>query len=351
MSIQPGHIILLGSGETSPQIRTVYHWLFTELNEPIHTAILETPAGFEPNSRHVAQEIESFIAKRLQNFNPKQTIVPARKKCTEFSPDDPEIAKMMHPANIILTGPGSPTYAARQLMDSLAWHTLQACHRAGASLIFASASTIASSAHALPVYEIYKVGEDLHWKPGLNFFKSFGLSLIFIPHWNNNDGGADLDTSHCYIGTDRYNYLVDMLTEAYTIVGLDENTALIIDPVSQKCRVMGAAGMVIIREGQEKRFEKDSTFSASELGPFKLPEPTDDIPPHVWTTVVEAKAELARLAEETTTPPDEVLALAEQRSAARANRDWAAADSLRDQIADLGWVVKDTPNGAVLEPL
>lgn len=42
--------------------------------------------------------------------------------------------------------------------------------------------------------------------------------------------------------------------------------------------------------------------------------------------------------------------LAEQRAAARAAKDWSASDSLRDQIASLGWVVKDGPDGYELAP-
>ena len=44
-------------------------------------------------------------------------------------------------------------------------------------------------------------------------------------------------------------------------------------------------------------------------------------------------------------PSAEVTALAEQRAEARAARDFAAADRLREEIAALGWVVKDTPDG------
>jgi hypothetical protein len=48
-------------------------------------------------------------------------------------------------------------------------------------------------------------------------------------------------------------------------------------------------------------------------------------------------------------PPPEVIALAEQRAHARADRDFAAADRLRDDIAALGWVVTDSPdNGFTL---
>ncbi len=44
--------------------------------------------------------------------------------------------------------------------------------------------------------------------------------------------------------------------------------------------------------------------------------------------------------------PEEVTELVRQRQAARAARDFAAADALRDRIAGLGYEVKDTPDGA-----
>ncbi len=48
------------------------------------------------------------------------------------------------------------------------------------------------------------------------------------------------------------------------------------------------------------------------------------------------------------TPSPEVLALVEQRQAARANKQWSESDRLRDAIAALGWVVKDTKEGPKL---
>ena len=44
-------------------------------------------------------------------------------------------------------------------------------------------------------------------------------------------------------------------------------------------------------------------------------------------------------------PPRDVVALAEQRAQARADRDFAAADRLRDEIAAAGWVVADVAGG------
>jgi hypothetical protein len=50
------------------------------------------------------------------------------------------------------------------------------------------------------------------------------------------------------------------------------------------------------------------------------------------------------------TPPPGVVALAHERAGARAARDFAAADRLRDEIAAAGWVVTDSPDGPVLAP-
>tara|TARA_R110002072_G_scaffold87129_7_gene196728 strand:+ start:42716 stop:44149 length:1434 start_codon:yes stop_codon:yes gene_type:complete len=47
--------------------------------------------------------------------------------------------------------------------------------------------------------------------------------------------------------------------------------------------------------------------------------------------------------------PAEMLALLANRKAAKANKDWAAADQIRDEIAAAGWKIVDTPAGARLE--
>ncbi|MCU1623735.1 MAG: hypothetical protein JWL79_2580 [Frankiales bacterium] len=46
--------------------------------------------------------------------------------------------------------------------------------------------------------------------------------------------------------------------------------------------------------------------------------------------------------------PEDVRSLAAQREKARADKDWAASDDLRDRISALGWVVRDSADGQVL---
>ena len=350
MTMNPGLIILLGSGETSPNIRTVYNWVFEQITAPIQAAILETPAGFEPNSAQVAGQIGDYIKKRLQNFKPQVSIIPARKKDTNFSPDNPDLLSPLYGANVILTGPGSPTYAVRQFQDSLAWHTLRARHRMRTTLLFSSATTVACSAYALPVYEIYKVGEDLHWKEGLNFFEPFGLSPVIIPHWNNVDGGADLDTSRCYIGQARFDRLREMLPDHQLYVGIDENTALILDPTSQNCRVMGAGGITVTRGSQQTFFKPGTTFPIGELGQFYLPATHEDIPETIWAQTQEGIRQAEIQKNEIKKPDEAVLQLVDLRTQARQAKNWAEADKLRDKIEALGWHIRDDADGAILEP-
>ncbi len=47
--------------------------------------------------------------------------------------------------------------------------------------------------------------------------------------------------------------------------------------------------------------------------------------------------------------PENVQALADDRIAARAGKDWAASDRLRDEIASQGWIIEDTPQGQKLK--
>lgn len=338
-----GKIAFLGSGETSLSGGRIFESLARELPRPLKIAILETPAGFELNAGLVAARVAEFLQKRLQNFEPQIETVPARKRGTQYSPDNLEIIQTLMTANLIFLGPGSPTYAVRQLQDSLAWDILRARHRLGATLVFASAATIAAGAWVLPVYEIFKVGEDVHKKPGLDLFADFGLSLSFIPHWNNAEGGLDLDTSRCFMGLERFAEWCASLPPGSVTLGLDEHTGLIFDFQAAECRVSGVSSVSIVRACDAEMFAAGSTFSFHELGRYRyLNSLETGISTRIWDMVLDANRP------QDNTPPAEVLALAEARQQARADMNWAESDRLRDEMIALGWKVQDTPQGQEL---
>jgi len=49
--------------------------------------------------------------------------------------------------------------------------------------------------------------------------------------------------------------------------------------------------------------------------------------------------------------PAEILARVDEREAARATRDFAAADAIRDELAAAGWIIEDSPKGARVKPV
>ncbi len=338
-----GQIAFLGSGEISLAGGRIFEMLARALPQPLRIAILETPAGFELNSYQVAGRVADFLKTRLQNYTPTIDVVPARKRGTSFSPDDAAILRPLLHANLIFMGPGSPTYATRQLQGSLAWDMIRARHRLGATLAFASAATISIGAWALPVYEIYKVGEDVHTKNGLNLFADYGVQLSFIPHWNNADGGEDLDTSRCFIGMDRFDQWCRSLPPENTTVGLDEHTGIIMDFETGRCEIVGVSSVSLVRDCEPKIYPAGAKFPLAELGDIKLPDPIENgIPPKIWNEMLNAPPV------DDDQPSEEVLALLDKRHDARSNKRWTESDQLRDQIAALGWTVQDTKDGQKL---
>ncbi|MBC7875857.1 MAG: cysteinyl-tRNA synthetase [Anaerolineales bacterium] len=338
-----GHIAFLGSGETSLAGGRIFESLARGISDPLHVAIMETTAGFELNSAQVAGRVAEFLKTRLQNYKPIIDVIPARKLGTEFSPDNPEILKPLLHANMIFMGPGSPSYAVRQLKDTLAWDIIRARHRLGATLIFASAATISVGAWALPVYEIYKVGEDVHVKEGLNMFADYGMNLSFVPHWNNAEGGIDLDTSRCFFGKERFDQWRKLLPAESIIVGLDEHTGIIMDCKKGMCEVSGVSSVSVGKPDSMKMYPAGASFSSTELGQFVFPDPIEkNIRPDIWEMVINA----SKVEDEQ--PPAEALNLLEQRQAARARKDFAESDRLRDEIVVLGWTVQDSKDGQKL---
>lgn len=335
-----GQIAFLGSGETSLAGGRIFEALAKKIDGPLRIALMETPAGFELNSAQVVGRVGEFMQTRLQNYKPVVDVIPARKKNSDFSPDDPEIIKPLLYANMIFMGPGSPTYAIRHLQDTLAWNVIRARHRLGATLVFASAATISIGAHALPVYEIYKVGQDVHMVDGLNLFADFGVHLSFIPHWNNAEGGVDLDTSRCFVGMDRFAEWCSLVPAENVTLGLDEHTGIIMDFESGMCEISGVSSVSLVSDCDPVMHPAGTKFPLSEVGDIKIPDPIEkDIPQRVWDMVVNAPPL------EGDRPSAEVVELAEKRQQARADKNWAESDRLRDEIAALGWTVQDGKDG------
>ena len=77
---------------------------------------------------------------------------------------------------------------------------------------------------------------------------------------------------------------------------------------------------------------------------------TEQNPLHAREALAEWKRlnSVLRLEAEKAVIPSEVLALVEERNAARASKNWSESDRLRDAISQMGWTVKDSKDGTLV---
>ena len=258
---QQGTITLIGSGEFGDTMSKVYRTILERLPETPNAVFLDTPAGFELNADAIFDKAAEYFAKRL-NLNLQAA---GFKNKTRASAREVEATlNLLRRADFIFAGPGSPSYTIHNWMHTPVWHALRDRFERGAHLVFASAAAIAVSTFALPVYEIYKAGQDPHWLDGMNLFAELGMNLAIVPHWNNAEGGT-YDTRFCYMGAPRFRDMELMLPGDTVVLGIDEYTACVFDLPAQMCRVMGAGNVTVRCQGQEWDFASGETFPFEQL--------------------------------------------------------------------------------------
>jgi hypothetical protein len=240
---------------------SVHQDLIARVSDPrLDAVLLDTPFGFQENADELAARISSYFREHvrcditLASFRHSGRATPA-----EFE----RFLTRLGQASYVFAGPGSPTYALRQWRDPAVRDRLLAKVAGGGCVAFASAAAIGLGAYALPVYEIYKVGDDPSWSAGLDLLSEIGVRCAVIPHYNNREGGTH-DTRFCYMGESRLRLLESMLPDGLLILGVDEYTAGVIDVEAQTVTVRGRGGVTARRGGIERRWERTS-FPLSEL--------------------------------------------------------------------------------------
>jgi peptidase E len=250
MSPQKGIIALMGSGELTATMVEVHKELLKAVPQPAQAFFLDTPAGFELNCDHISQRAIDYFRHHVQH---PMTLASYKAKETTKPYEAMQSLQRLREANFVLIGPGSPTYAVRQWRQTTIPEILSERIKAGNCLVAASALTVGR--FTLPVYEIYKVGADLHWIEGMNILEHFGFNLVVIPHWNNAEGGTH-DTRFCYMGEALLRQLEARLPDDVSILGLDEHTACLLDLERDEAVIRGIGSVTLRRGGGERVFEK-----------------------------------------------------------------------------------------------
>jgi cyanophycinase-like exopeptidase len=261
-------LVVMGSGETAPTMVTPHRETVARFSTPPRAVLLDTPYGFQENAAEISQRAIDYFAQRVQlaievaGF-PGPLAGDPRERSQH--PTAAVLARV-RTADLIFSGPGSPTYALGTWRGSSVPEALADKLAHGGVVVFASAAAVTVGRFSLPVYEIYKVGQPIHWLDGLDLLSplGFGLNCVVVPHFDNAEGGTH-DTRFCYMGERRLRALEEMLPEDAWILGVDEHTALVIDLDAREATVSGRAGVTVRRRGVAERFPAGTRVSLGEL--------------------------------------------------------------------------------------
>lgn len=290
-----GKIAIMGSGELTATMVEVHKSLLRPYGTSAKAIFIDTPAGFQLNVDALSRKAMDYFTTRVGH----SLEIASFKSSRDTSEWELHQAlNAIETADYILVGPGSPTYALRQWQASSLPALITERIRGGACLVASSAAALTIGSHTLPVYEIYKVGDDPHWVRGLNILNEFGMNLIVIPHWNNAEGGNH-DTRFCFMGAGRLAQLESLLTQPVDILGIDEHTALIIDFERQTTDIKGIGSITLRRNGRDMIFSKgdvlplallmgataDTISLKADTKPDTKPDPVESGDDDIWTAL------------------------------------------------------------------
>jgi len=258
----PRILAIMGSGETAPTMAKVHRALFERLGEaPVPAVILDTPYGFQENADELSARTVRFFE---DSVGRTVSVATYRRRDVDPVTTSTAVARIRE-ARYLMAGPGSPSYALRQWADGPITVALADRLDAGGILTMASAAALTLGAVTIPVYEIYKVGADPSWLPGLDLLgRTTGLQAAVVPHYDNAEGGNH-DTRFCYMGERRLRVLERDLAPGTFILGVDSHTALVLDLDRRTAAVSGLGGVTVRAGGRATVFPSGSEVSIETL--------------------------------------------------------------------------------------
>ena len=255
----PRLVAIFGSGETTSGMTSVHQDLIRRAGAQGQDSIaLDTPFGFQENADEIAARTVAYFR---DHVGTEIRVASYRHPNDELEYERfiDEISR----AAYIFAGPGSPTYALRLWRNPEIRRRLAEKLVSGGCLAFSSAAAAGLGEVAIPVYEIYKVGDDPAWVDGLDLLGELGIRCAVVPHFNNTEGGTH-DTRFCYIGENRLRRLESQLPGGVSILGVDEHTVCIIDADQGSVTVRGQGALTLRRQGIERQW-RSTSLALSEI--------------------------------------------------------------------------------------
>lgn len=260
---KPRILTIMGSGETAPTMVSTHRGLVARLPKPVVATVIDTPYGFQANADELAERAVAYFDKSITIDIQVAGLLRLKGDTVDQVAVERGLRRVAD-ADYVFAGPGSPTYALRQWKDTALHDVLASKMREGGLVTFASAAALTLGAFTVPVYEIYKVGEEPRWETGLDLLGGIGIHTAVIPHYDNAEGGNH-DTRFCYLGQGRLEHLESLLPDDHFILGIDEHTALVIDIDNGTASVTGKGGVTVRLRGVERVYRSGEEFPVSVL--------------------------------------------------------------------------------------
>jgi len=255
----PRLLTVMGSGETAPTMVKVHRELAERAGGP--AVMLDTPFGFQANADDLVAKAQAYFR---DSVGVELGVASYRSAEASTGVDVERMLTRLRAARYVFAGPGSPTYALRQWTGSPVPGVLRELLTSGGAVTFASAAALTLGVATVPVYEIYKVGADPHWLPGLDLLAVAGLRAAVVPHYNNAEGGHH-DTRFCYLGEARLAAMERELPDDTVVLGVDEHTAVVFDLDAGTATVHGLGVVTVRSQGRSAELSAGSVVSVEEL--------------------------------------------------------------------------------------
>ena len=257
----PRLLTIMGSGETAPTMMKHHRDLIARLPGDPLAVVIDTPYGFQENAPELASRAVDYF--RQSVGHPIEVAGLTRLKNVDVLSVETGLSRLRR-ADYVFAGPGSPTYALTQWSGTPVPDIVREKLQRGGAVTFASAAALTLGRFTVPVYEIYKVGQEPLWLEGLGVLDVIGLDVAVIPHYDNAEGGHH-DTRFCYLGERRLSDLEALLPDGVHVLGVDEHTGVIIDIDADTATVIGNGTITVRVKGRSTVIESGRTIPVDAL--------------------------------------------------------------------------------------
>lgn len=206
----PGPVALVGSGEYLDVMNDVDRYLLEMLEGlgEVTVALLPTASGLEPNRPTYWNNLGLH---HFQQLGVKD--IRASRIVDRAGAHDPDQLALLRDVDFYYFSGGNPHYIIETLRDTPAWQIIKDAYEAGAILAGCSAGAMMLGGRTISMRQAMMDGK-------IDLVDSLGIvpELIVLPHFDRMANSLD---------PQRFRRLLQAVPSGYTVVGIDEETALV----------------------------------------------------------------------------------------------------------------------------